>query len=152
MQYIRGKINTKRSGPLFIKPADDLPQDLAKPRSPVIRVWTSQSLRNLTGTSAAALPRCLSIFRAIWPLYHPISRLRDLAKFSGKTFYRLVNRSPGVFAVFFVRFDIISYPAIQPQCYLKYSTIAPVPVKQPIRSATLLSANPSQYNNAVPLL
>ena len=51
-----------------------------------------QSLWNLAGTSAALLPRCLSNFRAIRPLQHPISRLRDFTRFGGKTSYRLVNR------------------------------------------------------------
>ena len=53
-----------------------------------------QSLCNLAGTSAALLPRCLSNFRAIRPLQHPISRLRDFTGFGGKTSYRLVNRGP----------------------------------------------------------
>ena len=51
-----------------------------------------QSLWNLAGTSAALLPRCLSNFRAIRPLQHTISRLRDFTTFGGKTSYRLVNR------------------------------------------------------------
>ena len=55
-----------------------------------------QSLWNLAGTSAALLPRCLSNFRAIRPLQHPISRLRDFTRFGGKTSYRLVNRGPSV--------------------------------------------------------
>ena len=54
-----------------------------------------QSLWNLAGTSAALLPRCLSNFRAIRPLQHPISRLRDFTRFGGKTSYRLVNRGLG---------------------------------------------------------
>ena len=54
-----------------------------------------QLLWNLAGTSAALLPRCLSNFRAIRPLQHPISRLRDFTRFGGKTSYRLVNRGPG---------------------------------------------------------
>ena len=49
-----------------------------------------QSLWNLAGTSAALL----SNFRAIRPLQHPISRLRDFTRFGGKTYYRLVNRTP----------------------------------------------------------
>ena len=53
-----------------------------------------QSLRNLAGTSAALLPRCLSNFRAIRPLQHPIPRLRYFTRFGGKTSYRLVNRGP----------------------------------------------------------
>ena len=53
-----------------------------------------QSLWNLAGTSAALLPSCLSNFRAIRPLQHPISRLRDFTRFGGKTSYRLVNRGP----------------------------------------------------------
>ena len=42
-----------------------------------------QSLWNLAGTSAALLPRCLPNFRAIQPLQHPISRLRDFTRFGG---------------------------------------------------------------------
>ena len=57
-----------------------------------------QSLWNLARTSAALLPRCLSNFRAIRPLQHPISRLRDFTRFGGKTSYRLVNRGPGYYA------------------------------------------------------
>ena len=53
-----------------------------------------QSLWNLAGTSAALLPMCLSNFRAIRPLQHPISRLRDFTRFGDKTSYRLVNRGP----------------------------------------------------------
>ena len=53
-----------------------------------------QWLCNLAGTSAALLPRCLSNFRAIRPLQHPISRLRDFTRFGGKTSDRLVNRGP----------------------------------------------------------
>ena len=53
-----------------------------------------QSLWNLAGTSAALLPRCLSNFRAIRPLQHTISRLRDFTRFGVKTSYSLVNRGP----------------------------------------------------------
>ena len=53
-----------------------------------------QSLWNLAGTSEALLPRCLSNFRVIRPLQHPISRLRDFTRFGGKTSYRLVNKGP----------------------------------------------------------
>ena len=54
------------------------------------------SLWNLTGTRAAELPRCLLNFRAIRPLYHLISRLRNFWRSWGKTSYRLVNRDPGI--------------------------------------------------------
>ena len=57
-----------------------------------------QSLWNLAGTSAALLPRCLSNIRAIRPLQHTISGLRDFARFGGKTSYRLVNRGPGYYS------------------------------------------------------
>ena len=50
-----------------------------------------QSLWNLTGTSAAALPRCLSRLKVIRPSWHPISRLRDFMISWGKTSVRLVN-------------------------------------------------------------
>ena len=53
-----------------------------------------QPLWNLTDTSAAALPRCLSKFRAIQPLQHPILRLWDFTRFCGKTTYHLVNSGP----------------------------------------------------------
>ena len=58
-----------------------------------------QSLWNLAGTSAALLPRCLSNFRAIRPLQHPISWLRDFTRFGGKTSSRLVNRGPGLISL-----------------------------------------------------
>ena len=54
------------------------------------------SLWNLTGISAAVLPRCLSNFRAIRKFKIWISRLRDFVRSSGKTSTRLVNRSPGL--------------------------------------------------------
>ena len=52
------------------------------------------SLWNLTGTSAAALPRYLPNFRAIGKILTRISRLRDFTRSCGKTSYRLVNRCP----------------------------------------------------------
>ena len=60
-----------------------------------------QSLWNLVGTSATLLPMCLSNFRAIRPLQHPISRLRGFTRFVGKTSYRLVNRGPGYVVSFY---------------------------------------------------
>ena len=56
-----------------------------------------RSLWKLTGDSAAPLPRCLPNFRAIWLWWNPISRLRDFARFGGKTFYRSVNTGPEIF-------------------------------------------------------
>ena len=53
-----------------------------------------QLLRNLVGTSAVALSRCLSISKAIGWLKHPISRFRDFSRSYGKTSYCLVNRGP----------------------------------------------------------
>ena len=53
-----------------------------------------QSLWNLTGISAALLPRCLSNFKTIWSLWHPILRPRDFARSYGKTSVPLVNRGP----------------------------------------------------------
>ena len=57
-----------------------------------------QSVWNLPGIclSAAPLPRCQSNFRAILSLQHKILQLRDLARFGGKTPYRLVNGGPGL--------------------------------------------------------
>ena len=48
-------------------------------------------LCNLTGTSAAPLPRCLLNCRAIPSLWHRISRLRYLTSFCGKTSVRSVK-------------------------------------------------------------
>ena len=79
------------SGPLF---TNVFPQDLVKSRSRGVGVKIFQFLRKLTGTSSAALPRCLSNFRAIRSLQHPISRPRDFTRSCGKTPVRLVNRCP----------------------------------------------------------
>ena len=50
--------------------------------------------RNLTGASAAQLPRHLSNFRIIvW--FYPISQLQDVMKSNGEISCRLVNRSCG---------------------------------------------------------
>ena len=57
------------------------------------------SLWNLTGTSAALLPRCLSNFRAIEKVQSRISRLRDFTRSCGKTSHRLVNRGPAVYCL-----------------------------------------------------
>ena len=54
-------------------------------------------LRNLTGASAALLPRCLSNFRIMRSSWHPISWLRDFVRLGSKTSYRLVNRGHGEF-------------------------------------------------------
>ena len=52
---------------------------------------------NLTGISAALLPRCLSNFRAIGKVQTRISRLRDFTRSCGKTSYRLMNRGPDLY-------------------------------------------------------
>ena len=80
--------------PLFTNRADALPQDLTKTRYREIRVWTFQSLPNLTSTSTAALPTGPSFIRAIRPLLHPNSMLRGFMRSCGKTSVRLVNRGP----------------------------------------------------------
>ena len=54
------------------------------------------SLWNLTGISAALLPRCLLNFRAIGKVKTRISRLRDFTRSCSKTSYRLVNRGPAL--------------------------------------------------------
>ena len=58
------------------------------------RFWFGliQSLWNLTGISTAALPRCLSNFRAMRSLQYPTSRLRDFTRSCGKTSVCLLNR------------------------------------------------------------
>ena len=49
-----------------------------------------QSFSNLTGTSTAVMPMCLSNLPNL-----PISRLRDFARSYDKTSYRILNRGPG---------------------------------------------------------
>ena len=56
-----------------------------------------QSVWNLTGTSAAVLPRCLSNIRTIRSLQRPILRLRDFTRFGCKTSARLVSVDPGLY-------------------------------------------------------
>ena len=53
------------------------------------------SLWNLTGTSAALLPMCLSNFKAIRQFKVPISWLRDFTRFYEKTSFRILRRGPG---------------------------------------------------------
>ena len=54
-----------------------------------------RSLWNLTGTSAAVLPMCLSNFKAIRQLKVPISWLRDFTRSYEKTSFRILRRGPG---------------------------------------------------------
>ena len=56
---------------------------------------SNQLLWNLTGTSAAVLPRCLSNFRVIPSLYCPISQLWDFTRSCHKTPIRLVTKGTG---------------------------------------------------------
>ena len=79
------------SEPLFTKRTDVLPQVSWGLGGARFGSRLFQSLWILTGSSTAALPRCLSNCRAIRSLSHPISRLRDLRL----TSYRLVDRDPG---------------------------------------------------------
>ena len=54
-----------------------------------------RSLWNLTGTSAALLPICLSNFKAIRQFKVPISWLRDFTRSYEKTSYPILRRGPG---------------------------------------------------------
>ena len=54
-----------------------------------------RSLWNLTGTSAALLPKCLSNFKAMRYFKLPLSRLQVFARSYDKTSYRLLRRGPG---------------------------------------------------------
>ena len=56
-----------------------------------------RSLWNLTGTSAAVLPMCLSNFKAIRQFKVPISWLRDFTRSYEKTSFRILRRGPGPF-------------------------------------------------------
>ena len=50
-----------------------------------------RSLWNLTGTSAALLPMCLSNFKAIRQFKEPISGLRDFTRSYDKTSFRILT-------------------------------------------------------------
>ena len=52
------------------------------------------SLWNLTGTSAAVLPMCLSNFKAIRQFKVPSSWLRDFTRSYEKTSFRILRRGP----------------------------------------------------------
>ena len=54
-----------------------------------------QSFSNLTGSSTAVMPMCLSNFKAMRWFKLPISRLRDLVRSYDKTSYRKLKRGPG---------------------------------------------------------
>ena len=54
-----------------------------------------RSLWNLTGTSAAVLPMCLSSFKAIRQFKVRISWLRDFTRSYEKTYFRILRRGPG---------------------------------------------------------
>ena len=54
-----------------------------------------RSLWNLTGTSAAFLPMCLSNFKAIRQFKVPISWLRDFTRSYDKTSFWILRRGPG---------------------------------------------------------
>ena len=58
-----------------------------------------RSLWNLTGISAALLPRRLSNFKAIRWYKLPISRLGNITRSYNKTSYRILKRGPGVWAL-----------------------------------------------------
>ena len=55
-----------------------------------------RSLWNLTGTSAAVLPMCLSHFKGILLFNVPISWVRDFTRSYGKTSFLILRRGPGV--------------------------------------------------------
>ena len=54
-----------------------------------------RSLWNLTGTSAAVLPMCLSNFKAIQQFKVSISWLRDFTRSYEKTSFRILRQGPG---------------------------------------------------------
>ena len=60
--------------------------------------WIIASLWNLTGTSAAVLPMCLSTFKAIGEFIQ-ISRFRNITKSHDTTSYRILKRGPGYITV-----------------------------------------------------
>ena len=107
-RFLLYKINTL-SGPLFTNRKISWSLEAARFGFKLLQ-W----LWNLAGTSAALLPRYLSNFRAIRPLQHPISRLRDFTRFGGKTSYRLVNRGP----VYYFWWSSTSYLSFFPSAVL----------------------------------
>ena len=67
-------------------------REVSKPRDFVFRI--SRSLWNLTDTSAALLPMCLSNFKAIRQFKVPISWLRDFTRSYEKTSFRILRQGP----------------------------------------------------------
>ena len=57
------------------------------------------SLWNLTDTSAALLPKCLSNFRAIGQFQIQISRLRDFTISYEKTSFLILRQGPGISSI-----------------------------------------------------
>ena len=80
-------------------------------------VW---SLWNLTGTSAALLPMCLSNFKAIQQFKVPISWLRNFTRSDDKTSFRILRRGPGC-RTFQLGLHLVTISAMPPIDY--YITI-----------------------------
>ena len=88
-------IKNMLSGSLFNKQADVLTHDSWSPEAAKLDTIMIIPLWNLTGISAALLPRCLSNFREIGKVKPWISRIRDFTRSFGKTSVHLANRGPG---------------------------------------------------------
>ena len=74
-----------------------------------------RSLWNLTGTSAAVLPMCLSNFKAIRQFKVPISWLRDFTRSYDKTSFRILRWGPGIrfsIGILIMMIKTISHPLI----------------------------------------
>ena len=74
-----------------------------------------QSHWNVTGTSEAVLPRCLSYHRAIRSLKHPLSLRRYFTRFGEKTCYRLVKRCPGLHGAARTSYELCKTHSLQVQ-------------------------------------
>ena len=89
------KSQTNTQGPVSISDKTSYRKILWSLEAARLVVQIIASFWNLTGTSTALLPRCLSNFRAIGQFWIQISRLRDFTRSYSKTSYRILKRGPG---------------------------------------------------------
>ena len=80
-----GRVHVFLPGSLFTKRMDILPQEVSKLRG------SGLDFSNSSEIWQALLLRCLSNFRAIRSLWHPISWLRDFTRSCGKTYDHLTH-------------------------------------------------------------
>ena len=93
-----GDFRTKDLGPVSISEKTSFRKILWSLEAARFVFRIVRSFWNLTGTSAAVLPMCLSNFKAIWQFKVPISWLRDFTRSYEKTSFRISRRGPAMYA------------------------------------------------------